>query len=230
MFLLAFNSNIFPEDHVTLSLTKISPFPSVAPSILLITTWLFTKLDESVAPDISPPLAAIVKSFGSINQVFAFILVPSAIFTLSPDVSTNPPSAFISPLTLAVPPWANTSTFPLKSSIEFASRIPVLFTTPFSNSFTAFVVKYISPPFAVIVPEFSTIESRTPFVTTRFTIEFPFRFIVYSFAPLRWTLPFIAFIVPEFLTSFEANTTYPLFTTSIVPRFTTEFEVVFLKL
>ena len=103
-----------------------------------------------------------------------------------------------------------------------ASITPVLLTTPFNSSFTAFVVKYTSPPSAIIVPEFFTRASSTPLFTVRFTSEFPFRFTVYSFAPTRCTFPFIAFIVPSFLTSLAASITEPPFTTSIVPRFITD--------
>ena len=63
----------------------------------------------------------------------------------------------------------------MRSSIEFASITPVLFTTPFRSSFTAFVVRYISPPSAKIVPLFFTSASSTPLFTVSFTKEFPFK-------------------------------------------------------
>ena len=166
---------------------------------------------------------------GSINHSSAITFAVLSILKSFPDVSTNPSLASIVPATFAVPPWANTSTLPINPSKELASIIPVLFTTPFSSSFTAFVVKYISPPFADIVPEFSTIASRTPFETIKFTKEFPFRFTVYSLAAVKCTFPFTAFIVPLFTTSLAANTTEPLFDTSIVPRLITDSDELFLK-
>ena len=84
---------------------------------------------------------------------------------------------------------------------------PVLLTTPRSSSLTALVVKYISPPSAAMVPEFLTSASNTPLSTVKSTKEFPLRFIVYSLAPLRRTLPFTASMVPLFLTSLEAKIT-----------------------
>ena len=91
----------------------------------------------------------------------------------------------IVPEFITSPLFATTSTFPNISPKLFASITPVLFTTPFSNSLTALVVKNTSPPSAKIVPEFLTIASRTPLFTTRFTNEFPFKLIEYSFAPTR---------------------------------------------
>lgn len=85
-------------------MTNISPFPSVAPFTLCISTLVPSKFEERVAPVISPPLAAMVKSFGSISHLSALTLKSSDIFTLSPEVSTNPSTALIFPDISAVPP------------------------------------------------------------------------------------------------------------------------------
>ncbi len=47
-------------DHVTASLTLTSPFVPVAPAELRMVTLVVPRLVESVAPVISPPLAAML--------------------------------------------------------------------------------------------------------------------------------------------------------------------------
>jgi hypothetical protein len=68
------------------------------------------------------------------------------------------PDAFRVPLLITRLP--ESSIFPVNPSKEFASAIPELFTTPLRSSLSAFVVKYISPPSAMIAPLFSTKASR----------------------------------------------------------------------
>ncbi len=90
---------------------------------------------------------------------------------------------------------------PVTSSIVFASTIPSLLTTPSRISSAALVVKYTSPPSAIIASLFSTKASNSPFVTLRLTRELPFKLRLNSFPPLRLTDPNLALITPSFTAS-----------------------------
>ena len=84
--------------------------------------------------------SSIVTLTGSINHSPASIFAPLNVKSF-PEVSTKPSFAVIVPPILASPPCANSSTCPVTPSKLLASIIPSLFTTPFSSSFTAFVVR-----------------------------------------------------------------------------------------
>ncbi len=85
--------------QATVSLTKMSPLPAVPPSALWMVTLPPPRLVESVAPVMSPPLAAMVKSCGSSNHCPAAPagarVETCAVASMSrswPEVSTRPPS------------------------------------------------------------------------------------------------------------------------------------------
>ena len=67
MLLLAFRVNLL-ADHETASLIVIFPPLPDDPLELRIVTFALPRFDVSRLPVISPPLAATVKSTGSINQ------------------------------------------------------------------------------------------------------------------------------------------------------------------
>ena len=68
MLRTALSVSVLDDDQLSASLTKISPLPAVAPSSLEIETLPELRLADSVAPVMSPPEAATVKSFGSISH------------------------------------------------------------------------------------------------------------------------------------------------------------------
>ena len=88
-------------DHDTTSFTFTSPRPVVVltvPAVLRMVTPVVSKLLVSAAPVMSPPLAAMVKSIGSISQVpllplgaAVVIWAVSATFTCAAEVSMKPP-------------------------------------------------------------------------------------------------------------------------------------------
>ena len=119
-----------------------------------------------------PVVASTVVVPASISKEAVVLIVPPFV-----------PVAFRVPVLETI--LAVSSTCPVKSSKEFASTTPVLFTTPLRSSFTALVVKNIFPPSAITAPLFSTKASRTPLSILRFTKEFPFRFMVASLAPVK---------------------------------------------
>ena len=121
--------------QVTLSFTFTLP-SLPPPSLLAILTSAVPKLVESVAPSISPPLAAIVKPSGSNNQVPVLpcgarvsTLVLPPIFTRPPEVSTKPPFPPKSPpLALMLPLISVTLSWLSKLAISVAvPPLPVEF-------------------------------------------------------------------------------------------------------
>ena len=67
----AFSVRLLALFQLTTSLTKMSPLPRrlTVPWLLRIVTLVVARLVLSVVPVMSPPVAAIVKSGGSINQL-----------------------------------------------------------------------------------------------------------------------------------------------------------------
>src|ERR1017187_5579522 len=97
--------------HETTSFTFTLPLPTAPPLLLCNVTLVVPRLVEKSVPVVPPPLAATVKSLGSISQVPALPLearvltrAVSAILTFAPDVSIKPPSPdWLPPLALMPP-------------------------------------------------------------------------------------------------------------------------------
>ena len=90
------------------------------PVVVLIMTLLVTSSADSVAPEMSPPVGAMVKSRGSMLYVpvlpagaAVVMIAPSAILTFAAEVSIEPPSPPLGALASSVPV---TSTAPLSMS------------------------------------------------------------------------------------------------------------------
>ena len=117
-------------------------------------TMLFKpNCNASSVPVISPPLAAIVKSTGSINQVpfspiaaAVVITAPFATLTCAAEVSMKPPLPPVGALASSVPPTLTVPVFmsPIKRIVPptfcmVRARItPVLFTTAVVSASAAF--------------------------------------------------------------------------------------------
>ena len=168
-----------------------------------------------------PPVDSINIFVGSSNQSFAITFVFEVTFNFSPLVSTKPPLAIMLPSTFVVPPWAKSITsLCVNSSKEFASIIPLWFTTPLSNSSFAFVVRYICPPFATIRFWLSTRASSTPLFTFKDRFWFSFKVNVTSEAPIKFIVPLCTSIFPLFVTLFAINVAWVFARDFISPSFT----------
>ena len=149
----------------TLSLTLMLPLPAARPLLLCSVTEVVPSSVESVAPVISPPVGATVKSCGSISQVpmrpraAAVVTFASlATSTLAPLVSIKPPLpppralASIMPPTFTVPAVMppKSSMVPLWLATVRASITPELLTTLASRVCCAPAVIMTKPPSASI--------------------------------------------------------------------------------
>ena len=154
MLRTAVSVSVFAADQPSASLTKISPLPSVAPSLLDRATLPPSRLVESVAPVMSPPEAAMVRSFGSMSQVpdappsaSVVTRAVSAMESAAPEVSTKPP----------VPPS------PPFASPPFASIVPEKVVLPVAISVTS------PPSFPSAVADTSTLPDRVISLARTFT-------------------------------------------------------------
>jgi len=159
--------------QLTTSLTLIFPdadVPLTVPaddSIIGLVVW---RAVVKAVPVISPPLAAIVKSAGSISQLPVFpltasvvIFALSAILTCEALVSILPPLPPLGALALSVPPTlvvpdtipANNVIFPPIFCSVCASITPVFFTTLASKLSLAPALMMTMPPSAFISCLFS---------------------------------------------------------------------------
>ena len=143
---------------------KMSPLLPLSPWALLMVVLVVPRLSLRVAPVISPPEAATVKScVGSIAHAPVLpyvarvsIFAPSAILTAAPEVSTEPPSplsgaeASSVPLTAVVPTLISESStiFPALFSSVRARTMPVLFTAALVRSLAACALITAMPPSA----------------------------------------------------------------------------------
>ena len=175
------------------------------------TSLLSPRLFDSAKPVVSPPVAAIVKSTGSISQVPAspdaaavVTMAVSATLTLAAEVSMKPPlpptGALASsvPATLTVPALmpAIREMTPSWLSTVCASITPVLFTTLASNSFFAPAFIRTVPPSARISPPFSARLFSVLWSTCICTRELPLKVSVTALPAPSATVPSCALIVP----------------------------------
>ena len=209
--------------HEIASFTKMSPLPPVASGVIvLMTTLLVTSCAESVAPEMLPPVGAMMKSAGSISQVpvtpngaAVVILTPSAMLTVAADVSMNPPlppsGALASsvPAMFAVPLCMSPSSriFPLRLPSVRASMTPVLLTTVRNNCPAACAVSRTCPPSARIIPPLLTSALTAPVSTVTLSRPSPATSSVTPLPEASATVPSRATIVPWLLTFAPSSAT-----------------------
>ena len=162
--------------QTTASFTLILPDPAVFPVLLSRSTGVVPSSLESAAPVISPPLAAMVKSCGSMSQfpyspvaAKVVILASVATSTCAADVSMKPPlppcgaEASSVPPTSTVPAIMPASNVMLPSCVSTvrASITPVLLTTLAISASLAPAVMMTCPPSARIRPPFAATLRQT---------------------------------------------------------------------
>ena len=141
--------------------------PVSAPVSVSTVTLLVSNKVPRAAPVMSPPVAAIVKSTGSINQVpvlpagaAVVMRAVSASLTCAALVSIKPPLPPLGALASSVPPTCvvpaamppNKTMLPAWFSTVRASMTPVLLTTLASSASCAPALISTRPPFARITP------------------------------------------------------------------------------
>ena len=220
--LVAVSVNAVFALQVTASLRFKLPVPATCPLLLCKMTLFALRLDESVAPEMSPPEADTVKSFGSISHVptrpllaAVLILVVSATLTCAALVSIKPPFpplgalASIVPPTFTLPPAnpPNKVIFPSWLTRVWASIVPELFTMLANSVSFAPALNRTIPPSALIKPPFSARLFKTLCSTTILTRLLPFKFKVTALAPPKTTMPIFALIEPWLLTWLPSSAT-----------------------
>ncbi len=224
--------------QLTASSTLISPLPGVdekivvmggvpgavepLPDMVLITTLFVTSRAESVAPEMSPPMGAIVKSNGSMENVpvrplGARVVTTAvlAIFTLAADASITPPLPPFGALASSVPlsftwPFCMSPSrliVPLRFSSVRASITPVLLTAERRSMLAPMAVINTLPPSALIVPPFSARAFSAPLVTATFSKPFPATSTVTASPATSATVPSLAEIKPLLPTLPPSNAT-----------------------
>ncbi len=152
-------------ESLTLMLPPLPPpVTKEVPVLLKMAKFVELRSLLNVAPVISPPVGATVKSVGSMSQVpvrplaaAVVTFAPFATSTTAPLVSIKPPlplGALASsvPPTLTVPAVMppRSSIIPLRLSTVRASMMPVLLTTLASSAFFAPALMITKPPSASI--------------------------------------------------------------------------------
>ena len=211
--------------QMTLSLTLISPLSSVLPLVLWMVTLLVVRLLDKSLPVISPPVAAMVKSVGSMSQIPVCAvsdevdtLVPCSILTVAALVSINPPSWPFLPSAVSVP---LTTTSPccispnkMISPLAFctnrlAAMIPLWLTTALLKLSLAWAVKYTAPLFATIAPPLSTKPCSTP-SSTWYWVKLPSCSAKVTWlAAVKWVVPLGVLIEPVLITVGAMSATVP---------------------
>ena len=211
--------------HVTLSLTLISPLVPVLPLVL----WMVMLLDSSSLdnrlPVVLPPVAAMVKSVGSMSHWPVLplserveTLVVLAMLTLAAEVSINPPScplwpvALSWPLTMVSPTCMSPSRMisPLAFWVKrLASITPLWFTTALLNVFLALAVKYTDPLSAMIAPPLSIRPLSTPWSTWYWVNEPSCNAKVTWLAEVKCVVPLGVLMTPVLITLGAINATVP---------------------
>ncbi len=168
----ALRVRVLLADHVTASLTRMSPLPPAVPwvAVSMVKLPLFCNAADTAAPVMLPPLAAMVKSLGSISQVplwpLAALVVMRALLatvTWAAEVSMKPPLPPAGALASRVPPTcvspcsmsAINRMRPSRAAMERAWIVPVLATTLADRASAALPVMIAWPPSATISCLFS---------------------------------------------------------------------------